>query len=158
MTIIAMWLKSKIMGNGLTWIFIGIIAVILLVIIIPNLDQIRERLGFETRTSLKVLTIEQAQVIETVQASNTSMSMALEATDAIKGVTEKAMVQQSLDSETAEQHVITTITTKRDHIRKVHTSHPTDLHARAAAVSRVQITAIWDTYCTYNACTQGAPT
>jgi hypothetical protein len=158
MSIILIWLKSKVLGNSLSWIFIGIIVVILLVIIIPNLDTIRERLGFETRTSLKVLTIEQAQIIQDIQTSNASLVDSVIVSDAVRDVTNRVMVKEAIAVQQSIA-VVTHITqTKRAAIRKIHATritHPSTPRAIATAISKAQITAIWDTYHTYN---PGTPT
>lgn len=62
--------KDKLGGKELTYIFLGIAAVILLVFILPNLDQIKERFGFESRASLKVLINEQKVSIDKAVDAN----------------------------------------------------------------------------------------
>lgn len=62
--------KDKLGGKELTYLFLGIGAVILLVFILPNLDQIKERFGFESRASLKVVINEQKTSIDKAVDAN----------------------------------------------------------------------------------------
>lgn len=161
---LALWLKSKFLGNSMAWIFIGIFAVVLLVIVIPNLEQIKEKLGFETRASLKVKVEAQKEVIEDITASNTNLQTTLEAKDAIEEVNNQALEEQANALEEAHRQTRDVIVTKTAKIRKVKAAHKAsniDPKVTTKEVSRIQIQSIWATYCQYNAnsaCATGAST
>lgn len=65
------WFSKTLFGNSITTGFVVAIVAVLAMIIIPNMDSIREKLGFETKTSLAVkLAKEKANVDKVVEAND----------------------------------------------------------------------------------------
>lgn len=81
-------IKNKIGGKELTYLVVGILAAVILIFILPNLDQIRERFGFESRASLKVMINEQKTSID-------------KAVDANKALQDRLFIQSESAKETS---------------------------------------------------------
>lgn len=157
MTLLFAWLKSKLLGNGLSVGFIAVIGVIILIVVFPNLDQIRERFGLETRTGLKLALQNQQAAVDVLQASNTNLEATLKTSFEIDHIMKDAVVEQAAETQAVQQQVEQIISHKKAAIRNLKTQ-PVSSENRIQQqtdISRTQIMAIWETYCHYNTCQKG---
>lgn len=155
---IALWLKSKFLGNSLAWIFIGTVALVLGIIVIPNMEQIKEKLGFETRTTLKVQVQEQQEVIKDLSIANTGLAEIVQQQEEIHQVENEQINKQAEVVEQTTQVVNKVIENKVKHIKTIKASTTVDKD-KVKQISTTQINSIWDTYCNFNTssdCTPGA--
>lgn len=154
---LALWLKSKFLGNSLAWIFIGVIVLVLVIIVIPNYSQIMEKFGIETRTSLKLQVEEQKDVIKDVVASNESLQQDINVKEVIQEITDQTLVDQANALEAAHKDVEKIVEKKQTKIRKIKKTYKAkpvvtaqDEIQEANEISQVQIETIWATYCNFN--------
>lgn len=142
---LALWLKGKVLGNQLPIIFIGIILVVIGIIVIPNMEQIKEKLGFETRTTLKAQVVQQEQVIEHEKEVNTDLTNQIKADDIMDEMKDKAVTDQVHVVQEQIKVVEQRIVKKQKKIQKLKTKHPKLMTVKA--VSQVQIQSLWTAYC-----------
>ncbi len=146
MTALALWLKSKLFGSSsgiLILLLVGLVALIVL----PNLDAIKERLGIETRASLKVKVQAQQTMIDTLESSNTNLADSIAVIEQINQVKEQAVTQQAEIKESVQEAVKEVIKVKRVKIKTIKASVNTN---QTAEISRIQIKALWASYCDFN--------
>jgi len=163
----------KPVGRFFTWFFdeknIALMLVVFMVglflyIIVPSVSSLFSPFGFQTKEELKQTVIDQQKAIEQIQKSNESLETnAIIQQEISKAVIDKAVEiqkQQIIKSQklASINHVrykaIQKIHKENKPIKKTNSSkpkHKTPInHTAKKAVSHVQITAIWDTYCLYN--------
>ena len=161
------------LGRFFKWFFdernaalmlIVFVVALFLYIILPNIDTLSSIVGFPTKAELKHTVAEQQKVIDTIQDSNKALEKQAEVAQEVStAIVEKAInIQKQQTVKAAQLSII--VSTKYKAIQKLHrdykppkktvskshskkTTHP---HTVKKAVSHVQITAIWDTYCLYN--------
>lgn len=128
------------------------------------MDTLMKPFGFQTKEELKQTVIEQQKAIEQIQQSNTSLETHAQiaqeiSTKVIQKAVEiqKHQVVKSQKLETINQVKYKAIQkvykdnppTKTKTAQKTKSKHPVKYGVKKA-VSNIQITAIWDTYCLYN--------
>lgn len=147
-----------------TLMLIVFIIVLFLYIVLSVTDTLSSLVGFQTNAELKHIVAEQQKAIDTIEDSNKALEKQAEITQEVS----TAIIDKAIDIQ--KQQVVKAsklaaiVTTKYKAIQTIHrdykppkktvskshskkTIHP---HTVKKAVSRVQITAIWDTYCLYN--------
>ena len=156
------WLKSKIFGNPLSMIFIGFLVLVLAIIVIPNLDQIRERFGFETRTTLKMAAEKERTNTNTALEANKQLDKALELTKEISNDNIEAIKKVEISKDTSDTKVAVIKEKKKAKIKAVvSTPKPKDKpttpntgelppSVEDIQISQIQIDSVWDTYCQFN--------
>lgn len=147
-----------------TLMFIVFMVGLFLYIVLPNIDTLSSIVGIPTKAELKNTVVEQQKVIDTIQDSNKALEKQAEIAQEIStAIIDKAVdIQKQQTVKAAQLSII--VSTKYRAIQTIHrdykppkktvskshskkTIHP---HTVKKAVSHVQITAIWDTYCLYN--------
>lgn len=148
MTALALWLKSKLFGSSsgiLIMILLGVIAFI----VIPNLDAIKEKLGIETRASLKVKVEQQNAVIDTLESSNANLAESIAIIDQVHVVKEEAVAAQVEVKQVVQEEVKVVVKAKAKKVKMIKASHHTP-EQQTNEISHVQIKTIWDQYCSFN--------
>lgn len=143
----------------------GMLALLLSVFMFFNMDQIREKLGFETVASLKVEIEKQNKVIEDMKAVVTSKDREVNLLQAKIAISEKLTAELVIDKATLEKRV-SNVKTKKDTaieglmkdkgIKDIEGSQ-TDPGVTAETVSEfknevsdINIDALWEVYCEGN--------
>ena len=135
--------KDKLGGKELTYLFLGIGAVILLVFILPNLDQIKERFGFESRSSLKVIINEQKTSIDKAADANKTLQDGLFIQEEKNKATSSAF--ENVRKDEVEREVFAEKLKKERVVRpKVIKADPKLASVDAEALSDIEM--VWDSY------------
>lgn len=127
-----------------------VLIALLAFIIIPNIELIKERLGFETRATLKVKVEAQKIVIDDLTSSNDNLMETIIVTDAINDIKEESVVKQEVIVDTVKETVKEVVTVKKKQIKKIKTNKSLSEHQQSQAISKVQIDTIWSSYCDFN--------
>lgn len=144
------WIRGKVMDNSLTYILIGIFVLIFAVILIPNFSQIQEKLGFETRASLKVDVAKVTEDKEAALESNKNLESSLITADEINAEVLKAINNKIIELDKADKAVDAIIKHKDKQIEKVKSQSKKEAQSSKAeekAISSIQINALWSAYC-----------
>lgn len=162
------WLIDKLGGN-ISFYFIVSILLVIGMIIVPNLSQIYERLGFQTKTSLRIDNTRKADQIDRLIDTNISNEIEHQRQAEIKDMEEKILLETMNQSHSIEklQHDenekrISAISKIKSHYAKLnrvsttrHKSHTTHKHTRSRqsmnkTVAAIQIAYVWKMYCSMN--------
>lgn len=143
----------------------GLLAFLLSVFMFFNMDQIRERLGFETVASLKVEIEKQNKVIEDMKAVITSKNKEVTLLQSRITISEKLTAQLAADKSALEKRV-DSVKTKRETdiqtlqkdkkikdlegLEKDSTVTDADVKEFRDKVSSIDIEALWEVYCEGN--------
>lgn len=146
MIVIALWLKSKLFNSGgiLLMVLLGLVAII----VVPNLEQIKGKLGFETKASLKATVQAQDAAITHLEAANLNLVQTVAVIEQVAVIKEAAVEQHVEVKEVVKEEVKKVIKVKHQKVKQIKSKHPPE--QRADAISRVQIAAIWERYCDFN--------
>lgn len=143
------------------YVIVGIVVLLLLAVVVPNASSIAERLGFETRASLKAQLAKEEVKSDTALQANTNLVQEIEKE---KKSTELTLViaDTLADTKATTTAKITTIKTKRDKVVASATKTNIDDASQAstitlstnnpytpeavAQVSAANIDALWSTY------------
>jgi len=107
------FLKSKL--GGITSIFLGVMALMFVVLFAFNADTILTKFGFETKTSLKGEVVSVKKDLEAVLMANSE----LQETVAVQDTVQEAVVQ-TLESVAKEKERVTeVVVTAKEKVRKV---------------------------------------
>lgn len=159
------FIKDKVLGNNGNGLFILILLIPIMAIVIPNIGQIAEKLGFESRTVLKEQVIQQQHDIDALMADNERLKKELEISQAITEVKkqivkEQAAVIEKVTIETEDivkkkdkeiKQILASVTDNNISINKEDVKKlkltPTSAEKQ---ISKTQINALWDSYCSFN--------
>ena len=143
------------------YVIVGIIALLLLAVVLPNASSIAERLGFETRASLKAQLAKEEVKADTALQANTNLvqeiekekkstELTLAITDTLSA-TKTSTVSKITKIKTTRDKVVTsaTKTNINDSIQPSTITLPTNNHYTPEAVVQVSaanIDALWSAY------------
>ena len=143
------------------YVIVGIIALLLLAVVLPNASSIAERLGFETRASLKAQLAKEEVKADTALQANTNLvqeiekekkstELTLAITDTLSA-TKTTTVSKITKIKTTRDKVVTSATKTNidDSIQPSTITLPTNNHYTPEAVEQVStanIDALWSTY------------
>lgn len=148
MTAVLLWLKSKLFGSSSSILIVVLVAIVA-IIVLPNLDAIKEKLGIETRASLKVKVEAQKEVIDDLESSNTNLVESIETIEQINAVKEKAVEQHIEVKEEVKEEVKKIVKAKTIKVKAIKASTASQAQQHQQ-ISEVQINSIWDSYCSFN--------
>lgn len=157
-------LKS-IFSNPSSYIFLGILFVILMVIIIPSYNRVKGMLGFETIENVKTALVQEEKNTDTAIQANESLKQTLEdvfvahddALDTISRMGDaveetKQTLEKITEVRDTQIKKIVKVKTKNQVQRKLSETEKekalTTQEVREISVAN--ITAIWSTYCSFN--------
>lgn len=143
------------------YVIVGIIALLLLAVVLPNASSIAERLGFETRASLKAQLAKEEVKADTALQANTNLvqeiekekkstELTLAITDTLSA-TKTSTVSKITKIKTTRDKVVTSATKTNidDSIQPSTITLPTNNHYTPEAVEQVStanIDALWSAY------------
>ena len=143
------------------YVIVGIIALLLLAVVLPNASSIAERLGFETRASLKAKLAKEEVKADTALQANTNLvqeiekekkstELTLAITDTLSA-TKTSTVSKITKIKTTRDKVVTSATKTNidDSIQPSTITLPTNNHYTPEAVEQVStanIDALWSAY------------
>ena len=143
------------------YVIVGIIALLLLAVVLPNASSIAERLGFETRASLKAQLAKEEVKADTALQANTNLvqeiekekkstELTLAITDTLSA-TKTSTLSKITKIKTTRDKVVTSATKTNidDSIQPSTITLPTNNHYTPEAVEQVStanIDALWSTY------------
>lgn len=154
-------------SNGLLIILVALLAVIL----IPNYNFIKEKLGFETKASLGIKLDKEKNKSDTLLDANKNLSEGIDIANKTKDNTVKSIVELNAKDKKTNEKVIDIIKKKDNIIAKIKEKYKTkddnsenntvkddgqnsptvDLEEEQnLEVSIAQIESIWSTYCGFN--------
>ena len=137
-------------GMSFTTGFFLLAAVVVLTVMIPNIDGISEKFGFDTKSSLRAKTETQKIQIDTVVADNKTLSETGEKKDQI-AETKLEVVTDNLTAKANTIETVAKINKTKDVKVKQLESTPTKTSAEIdKEISTVQIASVWRTYCAFN--------
>ena len=143
-------IKKFFLGNTLSIVFIGLIIALLAIIIIPNLNQISEKLGFETRTSLKTKLVKEQQNTQVAIDANRTLEGTISVIEKSKDNALNTIEEHHETVKKTEKKVHEIVVKKNQTIAKVLSKEIKSDIPEATVVSKIQITAIWSTFCEFN--------
>lgn len=156
------WLKKTLFGNPLGMALLGIVLVLFAVILIPNIGQISERLGFESRATLKEkLAVEKINTDTAVDA-NASLVTAVAISDKTTENTVKAINNLNDNNKVTDVKTTDIVKKKNSNIARVKAEKkevasvddPIQLKMATKLeeerISTYQVLAIWEAYCQFN--------
>ena len=143
------------------YVIVGIIALLLLAVVLPNASSIAERLGFETRASLKAQLAKEEVKADTALQANTNLvqeiekekkstELTLAITDTLSA-TKTSAVSKITKIKTTRDKVVTSATKTNidDSIQPSTITLPTNNHYTPETVEQVStanIDALWSAY------------
>jgi len=143
------------------YVIVGIVALLLLAVVVPNASSIAERLGFETRASLKAQLAKEEVKADTALQANTNLvqeiekekkstELTLAITDTLSA-TKTSTVSKITKIKTTRDKVVTSATKTNidDSIQPSTITLPTNNHYTPEAVVQVStanIDALWSAY------------
>ena len=143
------------------YVIVGIVALLLLAVVVPNASSIAERLGFETRASLKAQLAKEEVKADTALQANTNLvqeiekekkstELTLAITDTLSA-TKTSTVSKITKIKTTRDKVVTSATKTNidDSIQPSTITLPTNNHYTPEAVEQVStanIDALWSAY------------
>lgn len=157
-------LRSFFIKNSLSTGFIVLLAVLIVIIVVPNLDQISEKLGFETRTSLNKELVEEKQQTAEVIEANKSLDTAItviEETQKQADTVSTSLEQQKKEVTNRKNQILEEKKKKLETVKKPQPHKPTTPdksptspsvmeEALNTSISQIQIQSVWKTYCDFN--------
>lgn len=154
---LALWLKTKVFSSSssiLLLVLIGLLAFM----IIPNLELIKEKLGMETRATLKVKVAAQNVVIDDLTSSNDNLMNTIIVDSMLEKAKDEVVVKQIETTRVIKEASKEAVKVKAKKIAKVKQAKTTPVE-QAQAISKIQIQTIWDSFCDFNTHQQcGVPT
>ena len=156
---------KNILTNLSSYIFLGILFIVLMAIIIPSYNRVKGMLGFDTLENVKTALVQEQKNTDTVIEANQSLKETLDdvviarddVLDTISRIGEaveetKATVDKITEVRDNEIKRIVKVKTKNQAQRKLgETEKKKALNAEEVReVSVANITAIWSTYCSFN--------
>ena len=149
MAALLLFFKSKIMPNALSIIVVGILSILILILLITGMDQLREKLGIETRTSLKVELQQEKQNTQILEDKVEHLDTTIETNKVIEAKVEEVVIQQVKEVEVNKQQVKKIIHAKKIKIKSIK-ANITDIEQQAKEISRTHISSLWSSYCSFN--------
>lgn len=147
-----MWWKTilgfigeKVGGKELTYIMGGIFALIFLTLIVPNLDQIKEKVGLDSRASLKVTIANQKTSIEKAEEANKVLEDGLLFQDKVNAFNDAAAV--NLDKKEQEREkFVEDLKTERRKVKIVTAKKGNDANVVVDTQAEADIDMVWASY------------
>lgn len=161
MNAVVTFLKDKVLGYftgkmGIAGGFFGVLIVVILVIMIPNLGEISAKLGFTTKATLQKQVVETGLQLSHTLDANRTLSQTIDNQADASQATIGAIVAVNKDEKKNESDasaIIKKETTKIAQIRHRATDKTQPKQSTAEVdrqIATVQITAIWEAYCSFN--------
>lgn len=167
------WILSLVAGNAMNLVFLGLVAVLIMLLVIPNYQRVKGLLGFETLQSVKKELIQekhnldvaieanhdtQLTLDDVVSARNDAMETIERIQDSVDTTKEIAKLIVTKRDETIKTSMkLTKKTPVRDQLKEVKSSTLTQ--EQEYTVAKANINAVWEAYCSFNEnteCPQGA--
>jgi competence protein ComGC len=140
---------------GLFLLLFGIAALV----IVPNIDNISEKLGFDTKASLKTVVAEQKHTIDAVVKDNKDQANVAQAKDEAQAAKDDATKNQRAEEKKATDKVNGIEGQKKKKINDIQSNPKLTTSEKDQAISAAQIDSVWDTFCSFNqhpTCPKGA--
>lgn len=156
---------KNVLTNLSSYIFLGILFIVLMAIIIPSYNRVKGMLGFDTLENVKTALVQEQKNTDTVIEANESLKGTLDdvfvahedALDTIKRIDEaieETKVNLDKITEVRDNQIkkIVKVKTKSQMQRKLsETEKDKELtKEEIREISVANITAIWSTYCSFN--------
>lgn len=138
------FIVNRIGNNGLQYIVIGLSVLLMALLVVPNLDQIKERLGFESRTSLKVDLAKKDAVIDETTSANETLVKAVEIETKTLEISDKVMSDLNATKE-QNTKVAKAVVSKKKTVYRQAAKQKKPLSQEDKSL--VQIRSIWESYC-----------
>jgi len=149
--------------NLLFIILIGLI----IVLVIPNINQIKEKLGFETRTSLKVKLNQEISNTNAVLSNNKELNQTIDILGRTNEVISDLAIRKDIETNKVTKKVSNIISKKKKAIDEKTKFEKDQLNSESIAeeniivdteqdirrdirTSTIQIDSIWEAYCEFN--------
>lgn len=147
------WLAKFLFGD-ITKIFITVLIALVAMIVIPNYNQILERFGFETRTSLKVKLNQEENNTNVAVDANQNMVNTIDTLEKTAKNVDDAInnhIEQNKKTDTK----VSAIKKKKDsRIDVVQGASDKTPEQKMLEIDQVEIDSIWEAYCGFNNDTQ----
>lgn len=134
--------------------FFLVLITVLLVIIVPNFNQISEKLGFDTRTTLEKKLTERDNAIDRLGEGNKDLSLTIDKLKESNAVDLKAVVsdvEHKKEVDTVLSEVKVEAKKRFDNLKLSKTTAAKKATVKNAAeadqIAEIQITTIWDAFC-----------
>ncbi len=142
-------LFKKLTGINLNTIFIGIFLAVIAAVLIPNYSRVMGFFGYETREVLKdKLNVANSNVEIATNVNKDNVSV-IKTQDEVAKSNEEIIVKKFEGEKKTADKVASIKTAKTEKIESIE-KLPDTPEEKAKKVSEVQISAIWDTYCSFN--------
>lgn len=139
------WFKTKVVDNGMWFPLLGLLLV--LYVFINTMDNVYERLGFETKSSLKVELAQQEQVRELLTTQIEELAKQLRAERELAKIVEDSY----LDFDEVNKEVARGFNDSKEDlaekISEIESDESVPVDRRDKMVARAQIDNLWEMYC-----------
>lgn len=126
------------------------IVAIIGIILIPNMDNIKEKLGFDTMRSLSVKLNQEEHNTDTAVAANKNMEQVHETINNL-GISEDIITKDFLKEIKIANETVEIIKDKTNtKIAKINKKPKQSNEERITEISKVNIASIWESYCSFN--------
>ncbi len=160
-------LKSKLIDNALSISFIVAMVVLIGIIVIPGIETLKGKLGFDTKATLQVELDNANRLNEELLAINKTSAESAISLDKLNAQIVKTFDKQLVDIRHAEDITIEILAVKHIEIQKVKNKPHVNLKgvvssgvskvdkrinrlAQAKVISKIQVASIWSAYCDGN--------
>lgn len=135
--------------------FFLVLIVVISIIVIPNFNQISEKLGFDTRTTLEKKLTDKDNTIDRLGEGNKQLSLTIDKLNESNKVDLETVVKDSENKEKVDivlSEIKVKAKKKFSNITTSKSSFKAKLKVKSVELqlAEIQIQAVWETYCKFN--------
>lgn len=139
------WFRAKVLDNGM-WFFWLLLA-LFLIVLIPSVDNVSERLGFDTKTTLRVELAEKQNVLLALGQEVADLKRDLEYQRTITEAWRATLESYQSEVREVEEVIIKSDTAMEKEINEIRRDESLEPSVRDTRVATTQIASLWDVFC-----------